>query len=476
MLRTRIRPSEGQIQRPVGKEILTRTNLLKPSRNKVVASVINLASFRTGLKSEVTTDETHGRPPYKRGGPFLSVKLWNPNYLVTGYSIRGKNITQPNSTTGAFEPGDVWTREYQGALMLSQGFAFQTASLPNEASAGKLHDEATVRYPEDLGALGPRGWSKLRPKVEKAGLAQALIELREAPGMLRSSAVSAKRMWDHLTTLRGLQGNHLGAEAERRRRSIQAARDLRQVPKQVAQEFLNVQFGWKPFVQDIVSMLDVVLNLEEHIQNTTRKNNAWQRRSWAEEVVESSGLVHSEGGLASARFGPYLGPNYIKDWSTNYTVYKESLVEVWYEGVFKYYRPEFDAGLSSGYPEVRRARQTLSLLGGNITPTVLYKVTPWTWLADWFVNIGDNLQLLEDLTSGAVAAKYMYVMRRSYDRYRYVTSSQSHDGKYVSVEATRSLERKQRVQCAGQFRFSLQPTALSGMQYAILAALGLSRT
>jgi hypothetical protein len=251
---------------------------------------------------------------------------------------------------------------------------------------------------------------------------------------------------------------------------------LRKAPKPIASEFLNVQFGWKPFVRDVISVCDVVLNLDEHIKATTKRNNAWQKRSWREEVVGSSSLIHSEGAIALTRIAPLQGNNYIRGYTSNYSVFRESVSEVWYEGVFKFYSAEFDENLQSGYPALRRARQLLGLLGGNITPTVLYKVTPWTWLADWFSNIGANVQMLEDQISGQVASKYMYLMRYCHDQYRYYTSSLSFGGEVVSVEATRRLAVKRRVQSAGNFEFSLRSTPLSGTQLAILAALGITRT
>lgn len=489
-LRTRTRDPEVQSLRVVGSQILTRTNSITPSRNKQIVSEVKAATTPSGLRAEITTDETHGRPPYRTGGPFCSVKLYYPDFVTPGHLIRGKNITQPNSTTGAFAPGDVWTRDYSGGLGLSQGWAYMSTALPTETSAlSAAKSSESVRYPDDLGSLGPTGWSKLRPRVEKAGLAQAVIELREAPQMLKGTAMAAKRAWDGVTSAQGaLAGlrrfdfatrNGGGGNTVNRRMLRYArhhARDLRKVPRYISEEFLNYQFGWRPFVKDVTSLLDVVINVEDHIADTTRRNNAWMKRTWTEDVVESLQLVHSEGGLASSRITPIQTGDWWQPWTTNYMVYRESITEVWYEGVFKYYRPEFDADLESGYPAVRKARQILSILGGNVTPTVLYRVTPWTWLADWFANLGDNLQMLEDQLSGQVAAKYMYIMHHNTEQYRYISSSQAYNGTFVAVEAYRRLEVKRRVQSAGAFSFALRSGSLTGRQLAILGALGLTRT
>lgn len=469
-LRTRTRDPEVSTNRAVGKDIWTRQNAITPSRAKSVVGIVNVACTATGLRVEVTTDELHGKPPYKSGGPFFSVKLWHPDYAVAGYTVPSKPITQPNSTTGAFAPGDVWTRRYEGSVRLSSGWAHMSSTLgTKEQTVRRAEDHDSVVNPNNLDSLGPTGWNKLRPKLEKANLMQSILELREAPKMIQGTAQSAVRAWN------GLRAFQSSTSFRQQRTALGRIPDLRHVPRPIAEEFLNVQFGWKPFVKDIVAMLDVAVNLEDHIQSTVRRNDTWMKRSWEEEVVSSSVLVHSEGGLASSRITPIQGSDWWQPWTTNYKVYRESVTQVWYEGVFKFYRREFDNNISTDWPAVRRARQTISLLGGNITPTVLYKVTPWTWLADWFGNMGENVQALEDQISGQVAAKYMYLMRHTHDQYRYYTSSQSYDGATREVEAVRRLEVKQRVQSAGHFEFSLRSTPLSGMQLAILGALGITR-
>lgn len=471
MLRTRLRDAEQSSSRQVGTYVWTRTNESTPSRNKVVIGLVNHGGTVTGLKVEATTDELHGQPPYNVGGPFVSAKVFHPDYAVSGYSIKGKAVTQPNSTTGAFAPGDVWTRRYEGGLQLSSGSALMSTALPREATIGsQVRDPTFARDPDGLGSLGPEGWSKLRPKVEKAGLAQAVIELREAPKMLRDTAKSALKKWN------ALLASPKYFKYRNQRRRLGELEDLRKAPKDLAADFLNYQFGWRPFVRDVIAVCDVVLNLEKHIENTVRRNNSWQKRHWSEDVVSASALVHSEGGLANSRISPIVGSDWWQPWTSNYNVYRENVSEVWYEGVFKFYRPEFDSGLESGYPALRKARQTLSLLGGNITPKVLFDVMPYTWLAGWFSNIGDNLQMLQDQISGSVAAKYMYVMRYTHDQYRYVASTQTWEGNYVTLEAHRRLELKARIQSAGALSFSLRDPVLTGTQLAILGSLGLTRS
>jgi hypothetical protein len=310
---------------------------------------------------------------------------------------------------------------------------------------------------------------------------QSIIELREAPRMYKQTAAMAASLYKQIARTKAIA--RYAADPLKGAREVNAlvqfaesARDLRKVPKSISDEFLNVQFGWKPFVKDVNAICDVAVNFDEYTARAEKYNDVWQPVSYHEEVVETSDLVMLDGpGLVWPRVSPVLGDDYVVPWTSEFRIYRERCTRVWYKGSFKYYRPEFDKGLVGGYAAVRSARQALSLLGGNITPTVLYKVTPWTFLLDWFVNVGDNVQRFEDNVTGQVAARYFYLMRETYDRFRYVSSFTDRQGKVQSVEAVREVRVKRRAESTNPFEFSLLPANLSGMQLSILAALGISR-
>jgi hypothetical protein len=120
-------------------------------------------------------------------------------------------------------------------------------------------------------------------------------------------------------------------------------------------------------------------------------------------------------------------------------------------------------------------RQALSLLGANVDATSVYKVTPWTWLIDWGVNVGDFVRRVEDIATDAAVSRYFYLMRRTFVRFEYRSVFSTYDGQTHDFRAYRSVDVKRRVASVNPFNFSLLPGGLSGMQYSILAALGLSK-
>jgi hypothetical protein len=160
--------------------------------------------------------------------------------------------------------------------------------------------------------------------------------------------------------------------------------------------------------------------------------------------------------------------------SNNIKVYRQQATRIWYEGKFLVYRPEFDPGVPM-HPQIRSAKQALSIYGAKIDPMVLYKITPWSWLIDWFSNTGSVLQELMDSLTGEAVSKYMYLMRHTFDRYKYVcTQTHSLGNASLSGETYWQQELKVRVPASTSFGFTLPVGGLSGKQMAILAALGIS--
>lgn len=151
------------------------------------------------------------------------------------------------------------------------------------------------------------------------------------------------------------------------------------------------------------------------------------------------------------------------------------MTRVWAMGSFKYYRPEFDASLADYSSQWSDLQRRLKVYGAELSPTNVYKSTPWTWLIDWFSNVGDNIDAANDALVDGVASRYMYVMRHWVRRLVFNTTMFYWQGP-VSLEWNRFIETKQRQRAQSSYGFSLLPKDLSAKQWSILAALGLSRS
>jgi hypothetical protein len=296
--------------------------------------------------------------------------------------------------------------------------------------------------------------------------------MREAPQMLQGTLKALKQSYGIVTAhLSSRYGNIRDLSPKR------LASALRDAPPEVGSHYLNLQFGWKPFVKDIVNICDVIVSFDHYVTNARRMNNKWVKRSWFEDEIQSDVLVYqNNGGTGSMGLTPSFSSLDFEPSGQLYQIYRQKMMKVWYEGVFRQYYPEFDDDRESGVPGLKKAIQAARLAGAIPDPVTVYKLIPFTWLGDWFVNVSDNLLAFQDLLTDAVASRYMYLMRRCYTRYEYRSVNNLHSGGVLDVKTYREVETKRRVPSASPFGFSLQPGNFTGSQWAILGALGLSKS
>jgi hypothetical protein len=159
----------------------------------------------------------------------------------------------------------------------------------------------------------------------------------------------------------------------------------------------------------------------------------------------------------------------------HYTVTLQEIIDVWYEGVFKYYRPEFTDQAASDYPIWSGVNRQMTLYGAHINPVVIWRATPWTWLADWFGNAGDIIQYGQDLATDSMVSKYMYLMHHHRRRFELKSEFTTSDGVAHQCIWYREADIKRREKAGSPFNFVLSGD-LTPRQIAILAALGISRT
>jgi len=406
---------------------------------------------------------THPGPPYIEGGNWLNFKFNAPFTPSAAKRLESFDYTTPR--LGAFFDATTWRgRAYYSGQFKPNTFGF------NDLGDAEmlLYDQITPRAITggDLTSYGNRAYARLRPKVERAGVAQALYELKDAPGMLRTTA---KGFHDLYRSFGGQDAVGIGALG-RANRAFGNAKHV-MGPKAVSDHFLNHTFGWVPFVQDVVRACDVAVNFDKYVQQTKDTNGQWVKRRFTESDQISEHEVFSISG-AQTFCVPSLGADLISHGSMRIT--RETLVRQWYTGAFMRYLPEFDDSTEM-VPSLRTVRQMLDLFGANISPTTLYRVMPWTFLVDFFVNGADYVQRVEDMATDQIVSDHFYLMRNAHDRLRFKAHFADHQGASASPEWFRSMEVKRRNKSMSPFNFSTAPSGLSGTQIAILGALGLSR-
>jgi hypothetical protein len=137
-------------------------------------------------------------------------------------------------------------------------------------------------------------------------------------------------------------------------------------------QHLNYNFGWKPFVKDVVNVFNGVADHENRLKRFVRKQN-WDlcRKTGDEELTSTSTFyVEADG---------YTDHHCLE---TTYTVFGASAFQ------FDYEIPHYsDRELFW--------RSMADTLGLNIGPATIWAVLPWSFVVDWFVDVGGFLRQFE---------------------------------------------------------------------------------
>lgn len=368
------------------------------------------------------------KAPYSRniynGGDFLTT--------------RAEQLVSPGSVAGYFQHA-AQSGYYNEGLLFPLATPFVSMGFPSWTAI------RSVMVP-----LGSKGWNRFRPGKPVASLAQFLGELRQLPkNPFRLAAATHRAM--RSAASRGKPG--------------EAVDVLRRA---VGEQYLNYSFGWRPFLNDLEKIANFDENLVAAMRQLRRDHGATIRRGG---TIESDHTVSSE--VASQAGGGYLEFPYwsLSSGSSARTITTTVKWRAWFSAGFIYRLPREDDPTS-----MNRLRTYLA--GGGISPSLVWELTPWSWLADYFTNIGDVLENWEASRELSLAAKYCYVMYE-----KETTTLSEHTGfltnpNYGSWNGSATFKATTRLRArtaASAYGFGFTAGSLSDSQNANLIALGLSR-
>lgn len=444
----------------------TKLGVFKTYQNSSVSSTTNLLTTGASIgsiSSERSWDQKHPGPPYRSVGPFALIK--------TDVSGAGRG-SFGTIRSKLFAPGNWW--EYTGEYVDNGDWL--TDSVSNYLSTGA---PAIVGY-------DTLAWDKLKPRVSKSGLAQFFYELRDLPGMLKTSASRFSRIWESISpprlgvTIVNRAGAGDAIVRVRRGRDtsfFSAVMD----PRHAADDFLNHNFGWVPFISDLGNMYDAYMRSHELISEIARTNGAWVRKR---AVLKSETTQRHIGRQYTAGIEPFgfqlqgLCDDMVVDGITCKAYFDITEVvetKVWATGLFKFYRPEFDMNLEYSDSYVGALQRLLTLYGLRISPSVIYKVTPWSWLVDWFSNFGRFIERADDFTVDGIVSKQLCIMAQT-KRNVYKTSVINFSSGQRILTWQRQWSSKVRKVADSPYGFDQTWNNLSLRQWAILGAIGISRS
>lgn len=245
----------------------------------------------------------------------------------------------------------------------------------------------------------------------------------------------------------------------------------RKLPSQGGSEYLNYEFGWLPLVSDVRKAARAAARSSQIMAQYKRDSGRIVRRGFRfpnkttgntfSEDIENG--YNSFYGVSGGYFngGHAVGNKvYISDQTSE---------QIWFKGAYTYYLDPGDdvLGKLSGFEQ-----QANHLLGTRLTPANLWELAPWSWLADWESTVGVGLTNASSFQSDGLILRWGYLMRH-YTALREVSTN--HLGALPGSPRAKLLcEKKERFR-ASPYGFGLDISALSGRQWSILAALGLSK-
>jgi hypothetical protein len=247
--------------------------------------------------------------------------------------------------------------------------------------------------------------------------------------------------------------------------------------KQLGSEYLNIVFGWKPFVRDIQKFFELAKNIRNILDKIRRENgkNIRRRATVKSEVVTTGQTVN----YPVTPFVNVLGPppGYMSG-KTSVTTVRRTSERVWFSAGYRYWIPDVDTWQWT-------ARASAALYGANPTPASLWAILPWSWLINWFSNVSDVMSNLSQNAVDNLVCNYSFTMRELTvtDECTVNVATEAVDNLYKRIPAhahtytsVRTVRTKARVGGGNPYGLNVSLPQLTAYQLSILAALGISRS
>lgn len=303
---------------------------------------------------------------------------------------------------------------------------------------------------------------EMNPLQQKASTAQTLIEF--ARGDIPRIGL---RLLTHLRTIEGLK-----------------ASGVRDAASAVGADYLGNVFGLTPVLKDVQAAIDIFSDIDAALFQSPDTRRVRQR-----ELYHRASTL--EGWVGWQSEGPLMG----------FTGHDKLCTITGTSGAMSFYAPgtftytdrctvrataRFNTGIrpsaaNNGFWD--RGEELNRLLGAEFSPALIWELTPWSWLVDWFFNIGSVLENLSSLGLTNTILNYAYATTRREAKWLI------HSGSYVRPAGTTgpgtlafsggsyvaTVDQKIRM-AASPFGFGVSGGSLSSGQTAILVALGLARS
>lgn len=223
---------------------------------------------------------------------------------------------------------------YKNFPYRNQGFTASTIPVPSSWPGLPTDSQAAVQVA-----------SRTNPSKPSVDLPLLAFELKDFPEMIRQTGISLLK---------------------------------RERPTHVRNN-LNNEFGWAPLIGDLIKLLEFPKLVDSRV-NTLKSLHEGKSISRTQTVFQDAMSVVTNDIVLESEFGR----NVIGRCTTTTKVKKWASIK-WIPTLAP---PELDYDI---YKDA-----TSLVLGLRLRPRLLWDAMPWTWLFDWYTNVGDFLQATDN--------------------------------------------------------------------------------
>jgi hypothetical protein len=276
-------------------------------------------------------------------------------------------------------------------------------------------------------------------------------------------------------------------------------KNRRQLVKAAGSEYLNYVFGISPVIRDVAVVWQTLARINDLVDQWVRDNGRQIRRhrSTASQIQRTDLTVPptivNPGSMALAYMGPGSTPGSVfrhigvntnlwggGSWVAEREGYQTTTTDYRFSGAYMYdlskllpVVPEKFGGsavLSSYDIRGILALHALGLAPDDASGNTVWNLTPFSWLVDWFVNIGEMLDNFRAFQTAGLQLRYGYVNCKVKTETRVLARLRINGSTYysTSVNWERIYFRRLR---ATPFGFGVTYDGLSSYQLSVLGAL-----
>nr|APG77032.1 hypothetical protein [Beihai levi-like virus 2] len=300
---------------------------------------------------------------YRRGGNWLAYK---------------QEIRCAGSSNRTYRAG--WGPAYEGTFIIKDSTINNWASELFHA----VPDKDDVY--NDCFSYGAQAYAALKPAPPDFSAASSLYELKEYLNPLKQKVLKHHKRQQKLQMRHG---------------------------KLTAQMYIGYYFSWLPLFSDVRNFIVAFNNRKKRFDQLLRdEGKPVRRRRYLSKKTGDEDTSHEESWTAGGRgYNPETRPVLVTQCYAKYGGYgggrkQTRNVSVWCAGAASYLLPP---GPRDG-PWKRKIMRRI--LGLYLSPSQVYQIIPWSWMADYFSGLGHFM----DAVSGGVEDRlwfhYAYVMRK----------------------------------------------------------------